>query len=347
MNGDKPEEASEEPKCTCNLVNGEELKCTCGLIEETTEDDEDCTEDEQGEPNIDVWNGYQLQRGMQVDSLENVANVNVGGKDGSKASHSDIEAGESICSATDSIDSQNVLTSPTSSDRSSLRKSKLPVVSKSPTENVIAPFEMPENNSRSDTKQQPKTIVKYKTMDFSHVKPKIQSLPGMERQNKLKDKQSNFYKLKQANTIDNHVQTPVSITANESHGIRETLTSRMRFEKKHGSHDIPDCEGESYLTPTQRNEQQVKYMRKEIKDLRLEIEEKEKEIEDLKHKSSSDELKIFEDKEKEVLEIMLELDALKTENEKIRKSYQESVKTVNVLEQTIRDLKVGEIIFQT
>ncbi|KAJ8322345.1 hypothetical protein KUTeg_000816 [Tegillarca granosa] len=344
MDGEKPEEGSKEPQCTCRLVNGEELRCTCNLIEETTEDDGDCSEEEEEETKVDVCNGHKLQRGMQVDSLENIATENVVEKvsqDGSMAtgSHSDIEAGESTCSVTDSIDSQNMPTSPASSDRSSIRKSKLPVVSKSPTENLMEPFETAANSSKLDTKQPLKTIVKFKSMDLSQVKSKIQSLPGSERQSKLKDKQSNYHKLKTCNTIDNLVQTPVPITANESHGIRETLTSRMRFEKKHGSHEIPDCEGESYLTPTQRNEQQVKYMRKEIKDLRIAIEGKEKEIEELKHKNSCDELKIFENKEKEVLEILLELDALKMENDKIRKSYEESVKSINALENTIRDLK--------
>ncbi|KAK3087573.1 hypothetical protein FSP39_007680 [Pinctada imbricata] len=121
--------------------------------------------------------------------------------------------------------------------------------------------------------------------------------------------------------------------------VRETLTSRMRYEKGHNQHEQAECEGDDYLTPTQRKEVELKEIRKEVKNLRKELKEKIEEIDLLKQNIDKEAAAIIEDKDKKIQAIKDELGTLQNEQDDLRQSYTESVRNVATLELTIDSLK--------
>lgn len=121
--------------------------------------------------------------------------------------------------------------------------------------------------------------------------------------------------------------------------IRETVTSRMRYEKGHSIHD-QECNAEEYMTPTQRKGQQVKEMKVQIKELSKALEDRDLQIEQLRDSVGKETASVLECKNREILKVQEELRAVEEKFQALTNSYGESVKTVNILKETVRDLKV-------
>lgn len=130
------------------------------------------------------------------------------------------------------------------------------------------------------------------------------------------------------------------LSTSENHGVRETVTSRMRFEKRHVIHD-QECEGEEYVTPTQRKEHLLKDLKIQVKDLTGAIEEKDHEIERLKQDIDKEAQRIIREKNEAARELKSDLDGLQTEHDDLKLSYQKSLLTIVNTEETVAELQVS------
>ena len=79
-------------------------------------------------------------------------------------------------------------------------------------------------------------------------------------------------------------QTHVFMTSQECFVVpgcklpRETIASRLRFEKQHLSHD-KICGYDDYLTPLQRKDKLIKDLRRQVRELTISLDDRDKEIE--------------------------------------------------------------------
>lgn len=181
-------------------------------------------------------------------------------------------------------------------------------------------------------KAPPKKLFKNKTVDFSHVKSKIDS--------NFKSPKDVNKPFTSADRRKSESSACILQTASESHGIRETRLSRARFEKCHETHDGPDCEGEDYLTPTQRKDNMIRDLKKEVKDLKQSLSDKITELETEKKNFEKKLELVIAEKGTEMVIVKSDMESLQQKNEDLQKSHQVSVNTINMLEETIRELKV-------
>ena len=78
-------------------------------------------------------------------------------------------------------------------------------------------------------------------------------------------------------------QTHVFMTSQECFVVpgcklpRETIASRLRFEKQHLSHD-KICGYDDYLTPLQRKDKLIKDLKRQVRELTISLEDRDKEI---------------------------------------------------------------------
>ena len=121
---------------------------------------------------------------------------------------------------------------------------------------------------------------------------------------------------------------------------KETITSRMRFDKHHGDHDHLGT-SEEYLTPLQRKEQTIRNLRKRIK----ELVDTEKQLEQTKEVTGREEQTVLKAKDAEIKRLNESLVATLAKCEELTKSYEESVKTINTLEETLTDFRVKSSFF--
>ncbi|OWF38867.1 DNA repair protein rad-50-like [Mizuhopecten yessoensis] len=124
---------------------------------------------------------------------------------------------------------------------------------------------------------------------------------------------------------------------NDNHGVRETVTSRMRFEKRHIPHE-QECDGDDYMTPTQRRDQLLKDLKVQVKELTSEIEARDQQIERLKQDIDEEARKIIEQKNEEARLLQSNLNSLKTEHDDLKMSYQKSLCSIVDLEETLSQL---------
>uniref|UniRef100_A0A0B6YTS9 GRIP domain-containing protein n=1 Tax=Arion vulgaris TaxID=1028688 RepID=A0A0B6YTS9_9EUPU len=92
--------------------------------------------------------------------------------------------------------------------------------------------------------------------------------------------------------------TSVSSTSSNV-GPLGTITSRMRFQLRHGQHGH-ESEAADYMTPLQRMEKEVKLLRKERSQLLSEKEEKDTELESMKNSIETMKLRMQREKENEL-----------------------------------------------
>ncbi|XP_033727147.1 desmoplakin-like [Pecten maximus] len=111
----------------------------------------------------------------------------------------------------------------------------------------------------------------------------------------------------------------------------------MRFEKRHTLHE-QDCEGDDYMTPTQRKDQLLKDLKVQVKDLTSEIEARDSQIERLKQDIDEEARKIIEQKNEEAKQLQSNLDSLQTEHDDLMKSYQKSLCSIVELEESVSHL---------
>ncbi|XP_041361274.1 uncharacterized protein LOC121377363 [Gigantopelta aegis] len=108
---------------------------------------------------------------------------------------------------------------------------------------------------------------------------------------------------------------------------KDTITSRMRFDKHHSDHDHLST-SEEYATPTQRKDQMIKSLKKQIK-----------QIEQVKAASGQEEQSLLELKEAEIKQLKEDLATTQAKCEELTNSYEESVKSLNTLEETLAQLR--------
>lgn len=134
------------------------------------------------------------------------------------------------------------------------------------------------------------------------------------------------------------------VCAGESPCVRETLTSRLRFEKGHVSHDLQGCDGKTYVTPTQRKDMEMRQLKKEVKELKKDIAERVEEIDLLKKNIDKEAADIIESKDLKIKEIRAELDTLLANHDELKSSYDQALEKVAALENTVKELKVEFLI---
>ncbi|XP_069106424.1 uncharacterized protein [Argopecten irradians] len=123
----------------------------------------------------------------------------------------------------------------------------------------------------------------------------------------------------------------------DNHNVRETVASRLRFEKRHLPHE-QDCEGDDYMTPTQRKDQLLKDLKIQVKELTSDIEARDSQIERLKLDIDEEARKIIERKNEEAKELCSNLDSLQIEHDDLLKSYQKSLCSIVDLEESVSEL---------
>lgn len=120
---------------------------------------------------------------------------------------------------------------------------------------------------------------------------------------------------------------------------RETVSSRLRFAKGHVSHDQQECDGKTYVTPTQRKEMEMKQLKGEIKQLKKDVAERVEEIDLLKKNLDKEAADIIESKDLKIQEIRAELKTMTSSQDELKVSYDESLQKISYLEKTVDELK--------
>lgn len=124
---------------------------------------------------------------------------------------------------------------------------------------------------------------------------------------------------------------------------RETVSSRLRFAKGHVSHDQQECDGKTYVTPTQRKEMEMKQLKGEIKQLKKDVAERVEEIDLLKKNLDKEAADIIESKDLKIQEIRAELKTMTSSQDELKVSYDESLQKISYLEKTVNELKVNKL----
>lgn len=156
---------------------------------------------------------------------------------------------------------------------------------------------------------------------------------------------------KASSTKDLHRQTsefgrhiplkPLGNTSRSDEHPRETVSSRLRFAKGHVSHDLQECDGKTYVTPTQRKEMEMKTLKGEIKQLKKDVAERVEEIDLLKKNLDKEAADIIESKDLKIQEIRAELKTMTSCQDELKVSYDESLQKISSLEKTVNELKAA------
>lgn len=158
---------------------------------------------------------------------------------------------------------------------------------------------------------------------------------------------------KASSTKDLHRQTsefgrhiplkPLGNISRSDEHPRETVSSRLRFAKGHVSHDQQECDGKTYVTPTQRKEMEMKQLKGEIKQLKKDVAERVEEIDLLKKNLDKEAADIIESKDLKIQEIRAELKTMTSCQDELKVSYDESLQKISSLEKTVNELKVNKL----
>lgn len=136
---------------------------------------------------------------------------------------------------------------------------------------------------------------------------------------------------------------PLGNTSRSDEHPRETVSSRLRFAKGHVSHDLQECDGKTYVTPTQRKEMEMKTLKGEIKQLKKDVAERVEEIDLLKKNLDKEAADIIESKDLKIQEIRAELKTMTSCQDELKVSYDESLQKISSLEKTVNELKVNKL----
>lgn len=148
---------------------------------------------------------------------------------------------------------------------------------------------------------------------------------------------------RQTSEFGRHI--PLKLLGNTSRSDehpRETVSSRLRFAKGHVSHDLQECDGKTYVTPTQRKEMEMKTLKGEIKQLKKDVAERVEEIDLLKKNLDKEAADIIESKDLKIQEIRAELKTMTSCQDELKVSYDESLQKISSLEKTVNELKVNK-----
>ncbi|KAK7091657.1 dentin sialophosphoprotein-like [Littorina saxatilis] len=127
------------------------------------------------------------------------------------------------------------------------------------------------------------------------------------------------------------------IPANRS---KETLTSRLRFEKHHHDHDQSHLDvSDTYLTPSQRKDLVLRDLKQRVKDLTKELEDRQREVEQLRARIEDKREQANGKLQGELEEARALAETARKEVTSLKESHEESVKTVATLQQQLEDVK--------
>ncbi|XP_061168803.1 uncharacterized protein LOC133178048 [Saccostrea echinata] len=174
-------------------------------------------------------------------------------------------------------------------------------------------------------------IRRRRTIDGVNAIPKASSTRDLHRQ--TSDFGRSFLPRPKGSTLN------LSYSGESPPCVRETLTSRLRFEKGHLSHELQNCDCNNYITPTQRKEMEMKQLKKEVKQLKKDIAERVEEIDLLKKNIDKEAAEIIECKNTKIKEIREELDSMTISQTELKSSYHEALEKVSSLEETVKNLK--------
>ncbi|GAB1610775.1 hypothetical protein Ahia01_001364000 [Argonauta hians] len=119
---------------------------------------------------------------------------------------------------------------------------------------------------------------------------------------------------------------------------RYNISSRKRFEVGHAGHDSP-CDIYSYLTPTQRKEQQMKELRHQIKVMAKRIEEKDRDIDILKGEKGVETARAFEEQSQQIQKVRDEMLEMQLKNEQLVQDCSDAQHCIKQLQAEICALK--------
>ncbi|XP_062594600.1 uncharacterized protein LOC134256022 [Saccostrea cucullata] len=174
-------------------------------------------------------------------------------------------------------------------------------------------------------------IRRRRTIDGVNAIPKASSTKDLHRQ--TSDFGRSFLPRPKGSTLN------LSSSGENPPCVRETLTSRLRFEKGHLSHELQDCDCNNYVTPTQRKEMEMKQLKKEVKQLKKDIAERVEEIDLLKNNIDKEAAELIECKNIKIKEIREELDSMTISQTELKSSYDEALEKISSLEETVKNLK--------
>lgn len=122
---------------------------------------------------------------------------------------------------------------------------------------------------------------------------------------------------------------------------RETIASRLRYEKCHTEHNHVVPEDGDYVTPTQRKDILLKDMRKRINDLENMIDEKDETISKLVRNETKQAADILDAKNSELSFLRKEMEEVQNENETLQASKDEYGRNMNGLKATIQSMQAS------
>ena len=126
----------------------------------------------------------------------------------------------------------------------------------------------------------------------------------------------------------------------DSSCVRETITSRLRFAKGHVSHGQQECDGKTYVTPTQRKDMEMKQLKQEVKQLKKDVADRVEEIDILKKNLDKEAADLIESKDLKIKEIRTELNGMAASQDELKTSYDGALQKISSLEKTVNELKV-------
>ena len=122
--------------------------------------------------------------------------------------------------------------------------------------------------------------------------------------------------------------------------MRETVTSRLRFAKGHVSHGQQECDGKTYVTPTQRKDMEMKQLKQEVKQLKKDVADRVEEIDILKKNLDKEAADLIESKDLKIKEIRTELNGMAASQDELKTSYDGALQKISSLEKTVNELNV-------
>jgi len=121
---------------------------------------------------------------------------------------------------------------------------------------------------------------------------------------------------------------------------RETVTSRRRREMAHYKHNqLPSEDENDYLTPLQRKDKLIRFMKDELRRLAMLIQERDDLLEAYEEERLRDIARAVEEKDDDIRVLTEELSVLRAEHDRLHVASTTQEHQIAVLENTIKELK--------
>ena len=173
-----------------------------------------------------------------------------------------------------------------------------------------------------------------RTIHGSSAIPKASSTKDLHRQT------SEFGKIVPPKSRGSTLNIISNCKSDDSSCVRETVTSRLRFAKGHVSHGQQECDGKTYVTPTQRKDMEMKQLKQEVKQLKKDVADRVEEIDILKKNLDKEAADLIESKDLKIKEIRTELNGMAASQDELKTSYDGALQKISSLEKTVNELNV-------